>query len=272
MAEWLFPSGLSWQDLIISLVDIGIIALFIYELMVLAKGTRGWYIIQGLIVFFVALYVCNLLGLETVSWVLDRFVMLLPVALVILFYPELRIFLEEIGRFGVWAGRPRLFFGTQRARLAVIDEILQAVKSLAGKRIGALIVLERRMRVDDYIYQSTPIDAELSARLIESIFYPGNPLHDGAILVRGDRIVAASCILPLSNREELEGNLHTRHRAGLGLAELTDAVVIIVSEETGAVSLAYNGNLEQNLNEQRLRERLSAIFLKEANDVGKVEA
>lgn len=271
MAEWLFPNGLTWQEVITSLVDIGIIAFLVYELMLLAKGTRGWYIIQGLIIFFIALYICNLLGLETMSWVLDRFVMLLPVALVILFYPELRTLLEEIGRLGVWAGRPRLFFGTKRARLAVIDEILQAVKNLAGKRIGALIVLEKQMRIDDYIYQSTPIDAELSARLIESIFYPGNPLHDGAILIRGNRIVAASCILPLSSKEELEGNLHTRHRAGLGLSELTDAVVIIVSEETGAVSLAYDGDLEQELSESQLRERLSSIFLGEAKDGGKAD-
>lgn len=271
MMEWLFPNGLSWREVIISLVDIAIIAFFIYELMILAKGTRGWYIIQGLVIFFIALYICNLLGLETVSWVLDRFVMLLPVALVILFYPELRTLLEEIGRFGLWAGRAGLF-SRNRARLAVIDEILQAVKNLARKRIGALIVLERQVRVDDYIYQSVPIDAELSAPLIESIFYPGNPLHDGAILIRGNRIVAASCILPLSNREELGGNLHTRHRAGLGLSELTDAVVIIVSEETGAISLAYDGRLEQEISEQRLRERLSSLFLGEPKNVGKAQA
>lgn len=257
--------------MIVSLVDIGVIAFFVYELMVLAKGTRGWYIIQGLIIFFIALYICNLLGLETLSWVLDRFVMLLPVALVILFYPELRALLEEIGRFGFWAGHPRLL-GRKRARLAIIDEILQAVKSLAEKKIGALIVLEKQMRVDDYIYQSVPIDAELSARLVESLFYPGNPLHDGAILIRGNRIVAASCILPLSNKEGLGENLHTRHRAGLGLSELTDAAVIIVSEETGTVSLSYGGTMQQDLNEQSLREILSSIFLGVERDVGKTEA
>lgn len=271
MLEWLFPNGFSWREIIITLIDIGVIAFLIYQLMVLAKGTRGWYIVQGLIIFFAALYICNLLGLETLSWLLDRFVMLLPVALVILFYPELRALLEEIGKFGFWTGRPR-FWGRKLARLAVIDEILQAVKNLSSKRIGALIVIENKVRVDDYLYQSVPVDAELSARLIESLFYPGNPLHDGAIVIRDNRIVAASCILPLSNKEELDGNLHTRHRAGLGLSELTDAVVIIVSEETGAISLAYNGNLEHNLGEHRLREIVSSIFLRETKDVGKTKA
>ncbi len=271
MAEWLFPNGLSLREVIRSIVDIGVIAFFVYELMVLAKGTRGWYIIQGLIIFFIALYICNFLGLETLSWVLDRFVMLLPVALVILFYPELRSLLEEIGKFGFWTGRHRLF-GKKGAHLAAIDEIVQAVKNLVGKRIGALIVIENQTRVDDYIYQSIPIDAELSPHLIESIFYPGNPLHDGAILIRGNRIVAASCILPLSNKEELGTNLHTRHRAGLGLSELTDAVVIIVSEETGTASLAHGGNIQQDVSEQRLREILSHIFLGETKDVGKNKA
>jgi diadenylate cyclase len=272
MIDWLFPNGLTPGEIITSLLDIGIIAFFIYELMLLARGTRGWFIMQGLIIFFIALYICHLLDLETVSWVLDRFVVLLPVALVILFYPELRTLLEEIGRFGFWAGRPRFFFGTKRPQLAIIDEIIRAVKSLSAKRIGALIVLERQVRVDDYIYQSIPIDAELSSRLIEAIFYPGNPLHDGAILIRGNRIVAASCVLPLSSREELGENLHTRHRAGLGLSELTDAAVIIVSEETGAVSLAYDGNLRQNLNEDELREILRSLFLKEEKYVGKAKA
>ncbi|MBC7326784.1 TIGR00159 family protein [bacterium] len=272
MLEWLFPNGIGWREVLIALLDIGIISFFIYQLMLLAKGTRGWYIIQGLIIFFIALYLCNLLGLETVSWVLDRFVMLLPVALVILFYPELRALLEELGRLGFWAGRPHIFFGAKKSQLAVIDEIVRAVKNLAAKRIGALIVLERQMRVDDYIYQSTPIDAELSARLIESIFYPGNPLHDGAIVVRGNRIVAASCVLPLSNKDEVGENLHTRHRAGLGISELTDAVVIIISEETGSISLAYEGKLEHNLSENRLRELLSFFFLRESKDVGKTEA
>lgn len=272
MIDWLFPNGLTLSEIITSILDIGIIAFFIYELMLLARGTRGWFIMQGLIIFFISLYICHLLDLETVSWVLDRFVVLLPVALVILFYPELRTLLEELGRFGFWAGRPRFFFGSKRPQLAIIDEILRAVKSLSAKRIGALIVLERQVRVDDYIYQSIPIDAELSSRLIESIFYPGNPLHDGAILIRGNRIVAASCVLPLSSREELGENLHTRHRAGLGLSELTDAAVIIVSEETGAVSLAYDGNLRQNLNEDQLREILRSLFLKVEKHVGKAKA
>ncbi|MGB9876231.1 MAG: diadenylate cyclase CdaA [bacterium] len=272
MLDWLFPNGLNAYEIITSLLDLGIISFIIYELMVLAKGTRGWLIMQGLLVFFILLYICHLLDLRTVSWVLDRFVMLLPVALVILFYPEMRTLLEELGKFGVWAGRPRLFFGEKRPQLAILEEIIRAVKSLSAKRVGALIVLERQARVDDYIYQSIPIDAQLSSRLVESIFYPGNPLHDGAILIRGNRIVAASCVLPLSSKEEVGENLHTRHRAGLGLSELTDAVVIIVSEETGAVSLAYEGILKQDINEEQLREILRSLFFKEEKNVGKAKA
>ncbi len=261
MLDLLFPQGLGWKEILVSFLDIALIAFLIYQLLAFARGTRGIYIIQGLLIFLLALYICNLLGLETVSWFLERFTMLLPVALVILFYPELRALMEEIGKIGLWGVPGRFFFGSSGSRLAPLEEVVRAVGSLSARRMGALIVLEKGAKVEDYILQGTPLDAKLSSRLLESVFYPGNPLHDGAVLIRGDRIVQANCILPLSTRHELAEHLHTRHRAALGLSELTDAVVIVISEETGSVSLAYQGELFTNLSQDSLRRTLHSIFL-----------
>jgi len=236
--------------------DILVVAYLVYRLMMLAKGTRAWQIITGLFVFVVLLLFSTYVRLSALSWLLQQILPLGPVALVILFYPELRHALEEVGRLGFWG---KGFTGLDREDLSsMVGEIVRAAENLSDKKIGALMVLERETGLTDIVETGTQINALVSADLLGTLFYPGSPLHDGAAIIRRDRVVAAGCTLPLSESRQVQGmQVHTRHKAALGITEQSDALVVVVSEETGIISLAFDGKMARGLRDDgRLRDLL----------------
>lgn len=252
--KWLFGAD-AWS-LIRTGADILIVAYLIYRLMMLAKGTRAWQIITGLIVFVAMLLFSTWARLSALSWLLQQILPLGPVAIVILFYPELRHALEEVGRLGFWG---KGFTGLDREDLSsMVSEIVLASESLSDKKIGALMVLERATGLSDIIETGTLINGEVRADLLCTLFYPGSPLHDGAVILRRDRVVAAGCTLPLSESLVVQGmQVHTRHKAALGISEQSDALVVVVSEETGIISLAFDGKMARGLRDDgRLRDLL----------------
>ena len=252
--RWL-TDGDAWS-LVRTGADILIVAYLVYRLMMLAKGTRAWQIITGLVVFVGMLLFSTWARLSALSWILQQILPLGPVAIVILFFPELRHALEEVGRLGFWG---KGFTGLDREDLSsLVGEIVQAAESLSDKKIGALLVLERETGLSDIVETGTLINSEVNADLLCTLFYPGSPLHDGAAVIRRDRIVAAGCTLPLSESRTVNGmQVHTRHKAALGITEQSDALVVVVSEETGIISLAFGGKMVRGLRDDgRLRDLL----------------
>lgn len=250
----------------VGLLDILLVAYLIYRLLMLARGTRALQILGGLGTLFFALYLSRKLGLYTLNWLLNLVVPLGPVAIVILFYPELRHALEEFG--------PRFWRqGLSLLSREDLSEVIAAVATSAGmlstKRVGALIVFERQTGLDEVIATGIPMDAAVTAELLETIFYNGTPLHDGAVVIRHGRIVAAGCILPLTDRPKIDFAVHTRHKAALGMSDNSDAVVVVVSEETGTISLAIDGKLLRGQSEESLRERLNRLVQPSDRVVGK---
>jgi diadenylate cyclase len=237
-----------------SILDVLVVALILYYLIMLARGTRAWQIMWGLGVFGLFYVLSDLLNLTTLNWLLRQIVPLAPVALVILFYPELRYALEELGRVQFW--RNRLTILPREDLNRVIHEIVQVATNLSARHVGALVVIERETGLDDLIATGTRVDGEVSSELLETLFHRGTLLHDGAVIIRGDRIIAAGCLLPLTDSPGVSPSIHTRHRAAIGVSERSDALVVVVSEETGAISLSYEGKLVRGLKAETLRGRL----------------
>lgn len=247
-----------WRTAVAQLFDILIVAFAIYKLMMVAKRSRAWQIMWGLGIFFAFIFLSARLQLHTINWLLRSFLPLGPVAIVILFYPELRHALEEMGRLSGWG---RSFSAMARQDVSgVIKQIVDAVCRMSEQKVGALIVLEREAALDDLADSGRSIDAEVSSEILLAIFHPGGALHDGAVIIRGNRILAAGCILPLSDSQRVGRMVHTRHKAALGVTEESDAVVVVVSEETGTVSLSVEGKLHRGLNEETLTERLQTLL------------
>ncbi|MBI4299920.1 MAG: TIGR00159 family protein [Chloroflexi bacterium] len=238
-----------------SLLDVLIIALIFYWLLVVLRGTTAMALLRGIvIIFLLAFLLSNLFELTMVSWILRNSFPAILVAIPILFQPELRRTLERIGRTGIrgWLGGS--------AMDNTINMAARACANLAERRHGALIVLQRGTGLQDYVEAGVQIDAVVSSQLLESIFYPNSALHDGAVIIRGDRIIAASCFLPLSENPSVDYRWGTRHRAAIGITELTDAIAIVVSEETGNISVAHNGRVISRLDETRLRHVLTNLY------------
>jgi diadenylate cyclase len=241
----------------LEILDILVVAYLIYRLLLLARGTRALQILGGLGTLLFALLVSDQLHLNTLNWLLRQIVPLGPVAIVILFYPELRHALEEFGpRF--WSRGLSLI--NREEVNEMIEAVVPAVLRLSAERVGALIVFERQTGLDEVIATGTPIHASASPELLITIFHKGTPLHDGAVIIRSGEIVAAGCILPLTDRPKVDSTVHTRHKAALGMSENSDAVVVIVSEETGTISLAVEGKLIRPLKEEKLREHLNRLL------------
>ncbi len=252
----IFQSG--WLSLLSSVVDVILVSILVYWLMMLAKRTRAWQIMTGLIVFFLFVYITQELGLVTMNWLLQTVLPLGPVAIIILFYPEFRHFLEELGKMAGWSrGFSRL--PAEHIR-SIIQSIVAAATKMSSQRMGALIVLERDVGLEDVLSTGTAIDAEVSSQLLCTIFHPGSDLHDGAVIIRGNRVVAAGCILPLSDSVHIGTMIHTRHKAAIGMTEVSDAAVVVVSEETGTISLALEGKLHSGLNEESLSRWLKSVM------------
>ena len=239
----------------IDALDILIVAFAIYQIILALRGTRAFQMLLGLALLYLASRVSLRIGLLTVNWALSNLLAVWFLLLIILVQPELRRALVSVGRRGSLL---RAFSRYQEAHM--IDEAVRAVTSLAAKKVGAIIVLERDSRLSDSIDSGTVVDAQVSRRLLESIFYPYSPLHDGAVIISRDRIVAAACFLPLSIKPDLPGDLGTRHRAAVGVTEESDAIAIVVSEETGTISLVTGGEIVRNLDAGALRQRLSQLL------------
>jgi diadenylate cyclase len=236
------------------LLDVLVVAYVFYRLILLTRGTRAWQILWGLGIFFAAVTISAQLHLDTLYWLLQKFVYMGPVAIVILFYPGLRHALEEMGRLRWW-GTHFTFLGGEEVT-KMVDEIVKSAVDLAHRKVGALVVVERETRLDDIVATGKRMDADLSAELLSTIFHPGSPLHDQAVVISGRRVVAASCVLPLSDDPSVGLGVHTRHRAALGISAVSDAVVVVVSEETGAISVCSHGRLIRGLNKETLRDWL----------------
>lgn len=245
-------------SILVNVLDILLVAALFYQLLMWARGTRAWQIMWGILVYLSVLWISNVFDLSTLSWILQKFEVLGPVAIVILFFPELRHVLEEMGRIGFWGSRFRVLERKDVTR--IVDEIVHSAVNLSSRNTGALIVIERGTGLAEYVASGRMLEATLSSDLLSTIFYPGGPLHDGAVIVRGDKIVAAGCVLPLTSNPGIGTSIHTRHRAALGTTENSDAIVVVVSEETGNISISHDGRLIRGLREDTLRERLVTLM------------
>jgi len=244
----------SFQGLV-NVIDILLVAYLVYRLLKLIRGGRAWRVVLGVAMFVVALIVSERLGLKTLHWILDKATLLAPVALVILLLPELRQAVEGFAKIGFLPDR--LIAGDAKMGANTLEEVVAAVSEMAEERIGALIVLERSTRLDDVAQNGVPINAVVTAPLLGAIFYHGNPLHDGAVIVRQNQVLAAACRLPLSESMAIDSHYHMRHRAGVGISEQCDAVVVMVSEERGGISVAMDGELTELSSIQDLRKILN---------------
>lgn len=244
----------------LSLLDIVVVAAAFFWFLLLIQGTRADQLLRGMVLLVVVAYLLSAyLNLTLLTWLLQRSVPALFFAIPVIFQPELRRALEQIGRSSRIVGHPLSTLTVPRTGHGV-DAIVLACERLSRERIGALIAVERRTGLQDYARTGVRLDSPVSDDLLVYIFTPKSPLHDGAVIVRGDRIVAAGCVLPLSDNFPAGDSLGTRHRAGLGLSEVTDALSVIVSEETSKISLASNGRLVTGIPGERLRRILDAFY------------
>ena len=239
---------------LLTIIDVAIVTFVIYKGILLIRGTRAVQLIKGLIVLLIASAVSERLGLGTLQWLLGKTWTMLFVALPIVFQPELRRALEQIGRGKFFAKSYKMLAKEDLERL--VNEMVRAVQVLAKNNTGALLVIEKETGLNDYIDTGIRVDGVVSAEFLVSIFNPKAPLHDGAVIIRGDRVAAAGSFLPLSDNPNISKALGTRHRAALGLSEHTDAICIVVSEETGVVSVASDGQLARYLESDTLGQLL----------------
>ena len=239
------------------IVDILIVAFILYKLLMLTRETRASAVLKGLVMLIVAAWVSDLLGLTALNWVLLNVVNNGAVVLVILFQPELRKALEQIGKGALRTASPG---ADLEGNEAVVREITNCLLTLSRRRVGALIVIEQQIGLKDITETGTSLNSQISAALLENIFEPNTPLHDGAVVIRGTRILAAACILSLSEGKGISRELGTRHRAALGITETTDAISLIVSEETGIISMARNGRLTRHLDRAGVEEVLTGLY------------
>lgn len=257
-----FLATVSGRDLL----DIAAVAIVVYTLLLLIRGTRAVQVILGILVLVGITYLARAFDLIALSRLLQNFVVILPFAVIVMFQDQIRRALASFGDTS-------LFIATSRAKTETsIGEITKAASQMAKQRIGALIVVEATQGLRDYIERGIAIDAEVSSQLLCNIFNPGAPLHDGAALLQGDRIAAAACFLPLSKQGELDPDLGTRHRAALGVSEQTDCAAVVVSEETGQISLAIHGVLNRDLDIKELSRLLLEHLTAATSRTGKTES
>ena len=243
---------------VIDFIDIFLLTVIIYELLVHVRQTRVSQTIKGIVILLLATWLSDVVGMRTIHALLSWAINAGPVLLIVLFQPEIRRILEELGNNSVFDAAGRL----QKSNNIelIIDEMILAFEHMARRRVGALVVVENKIRLNDVIATGTRVDGLISQPLLENIFEPNTPLHDGAVVIRGDRVLSAACLLRLSDTTGVGRDLGTRHRAGLGVSEVSDATVFIVSEETGIISMAEGGRLVRHLDETSLRQILHRIY------------
>ena len=246
-------------------LDILVVAYFLYRIYLLIRNTRATALVKGLAVLGLLTLVSGWLQLHAVSWILEKLMTVLIVALPVVFQPELRRALEQIGR--------RKFYVSSRMvseadRSSVIDNVVEAAEVMSKNSIGALIVFERSTGLDDYIDTGIRIEGLVSKELLGNIFIVNTPLHDGAVIIRENRIMAAGCLLPLTRDRSLSSELGTRHRAAIGISETADCVVVVVSEETGTISYTYGGHIYRRIDGETLRNRLKSFMMTNRSRAG----
>lgn len=247
-------STIGWFDVL----DILIVAVILYKIYVMLKDTRAITLVKGILVLLVITVVCSWFELHVISWLLQKAVTLLFVALPIVFQPELRRALEHLGQ-GKFLGASALL-DDEEARSTVVNELVRAVKQLSATHTGALLVIERDMGLNDICATGIRIEGLITADFLLNVFIVNTPLHDGAAVIRGNRLMAAGCLLPLTENRSLSTELGTRHRAAIGLSEQCDALIVVVSEETGTISVAENGHIMRHLDGDMLRKILRPAF------------
>ena len=238
---------------ILDIIDIVVVAYFLYRLYLMLKNTRAATLVKGLLVLVAFMIVCRTLNLHVISWLLEKSMTVIMVALPVVFQPELRRALEQIGLGKLF--RKGIELDEQELE-AMLEDVAAATKVMSKAKVGALMVFERATGLVERIETGVPIDGLVSSGLIQNIFVKDTPLHDGAVVIRGNRIVAACCLLPLTENRNLSQELGTRHRAAIGISEQSDAMVLVVSEETGAISIARNGELVRYLTVDDVKEIL----------------
>lgn len=255
---------LSPYEIALAVLDIGLVAYLLYRFFLLIRGTRAVQLINGIFVLLIAWALSKFLNLYTLNWLLDKAILASSVALPVVFQPELRRALEHLGRGRLLPTKGLMELGEDDQR-RVVDQVVRAAEVLARTRTGALVVLERETQLGDIIDSGIKIEGYVTWELLTNVFIDKSPLHDGAVIIRGNRVVAARCLLPLADATVLGHDLGTRHRAGVGVTEHSDAVAVIVSEERGTISVAQGGRLVRDLDEKALRDLLSALLLPKPN-------
>jgi diadenylate cyclase len=241
-----------WQDG----VDIGIITFLIYRLLQILRGSRAMQMIIGLAVILVVYVSSRALGLFTLNWIIDNFLGSIILVIIVIFQSDIRRALTQVGTAPLFGAAERM---VQR-REDIIEEVAQAAIDLAAKRVGGLIVLQREVGLNEYMEIGTRLDARVSRELVESVFLPHSPIHDGALVIQKGRVTAVRCLLPLSTNPNLKKSWGTRHRAALGVTEETDAIAVVISEQEGAVALIVGGNVTENIDGARLRSALREMI------------
>ncbi|MCB4757263.1 MAG: diadenylate cyclase CdaA [Elusimicrobia bacterium] len=245
--------GLFWNQFLVHVVDIFLVSFIFYQLLLLIQGTRAVQIVVGIVIVAVVTLLSNLLGLPVLGWLLQKFWIAGVVVFAVLFQPEMRSALARLG--SRTSGRM-----TIHEEIMVINEIIAAVKEASRRQMGMLVVLERDVGLRNYIETGTAVNGEVTSELLLTLFQPPSILHDGAVVIRGGRVAAAGCILPLSQNASLEKWLGTRHRAAVGITEISDACAVCVSEETGNISLCQGGQIEVRMDPDELRQKLLTLY------------
>jgi diadenylate cyclase len=238
------------------IIEIAILWFVIYRIVVFFEGTRAFQVLKGIILLIIAFFVFEILGLTTLDWLMTRFFAISIIGILIIFQPEFRQGLARLGQQHLFA--PVL---AEEEIIAVINEIASALNILSQKKIGAIIAMERESKLNTYTESGVGLDSKVSSEALQSIFMPDSPLHDGGVVIRGERIVSAVCLFPLSENPKFNKTIGTRHRAVLGLSEQTDAVVMMVSEETGNIGMAYEGKFIEIKDEKTLISALKNILI-----------
>ena len=251
MLEWVLDN-----ITIRNVIDLTIVSYIFYKILTMVRQTRAIQLLKGLLVIFVLAFISNTGRLTTISWLLSQFQTILIVALPIVFQPELRKALERLGQGGFFSSQ----LMDQETFQHVVNEIVRAAQHLSRAQTGMLLVLERETGLSDYAETGVLMNADVSSELLENLFFPRAALHDGATIIRGSKIAAAGCFLPLSESPNISKSLGTRHRAALGLSEVSDAFIIIVSEETGVISVVEEGRMTRYLDDEALKEMLLERF------------
>lgn len=249
---------------ITDIIDITIVSVLIYQILKMIRETRAIQLVKGIAILLVVLQVSTWLNFTVINYILRNIMQVGLFMIVVIFQPELRSILERVGRskVGSLIDFSNVQLGEDKMR-NIIDELVNATVNMSQTKTGALIVLERKIKLGDVTDSGAMLNAEITAALLENIFVPNTPLHDGAVIIRNDRIYSAGCVLPLTSNTNLSRELGTRHRAALGVSEVSDAVVIVVSEETGKISIAINGTLTRNLNGQTLKKAIERALKNE---------